>query len=357
MPHPFRPAAWLRLLCLSGAVVLTAPAWAQKPDAKPLALDEIKADANVVATVYETAKLSAVLKGAKRVAVSMFVLESVQKTGKGVRMTTENGSVAQNVTYLLTEVPQAGLQAALDKAYDGFVADLASLGIDVVPTADVLATAAYRKVAASRSAAPKKLEQGDWIVELYNARGLATATESRWMYFSQISTPSAAGLLGAARAIGNISNLVADGNLQAEIGKELGVPVIAVQMPLEFVEQSASGSSSGAVTNAQVNSRVRMSLSVAGMVGVGMPDGSTTALPMKTPLVMAGQPLAEVKDTSSTAGNVALGLLSLALGSKSSTKLTEKTAVAHPENFVNTVSTGLDQYRPILKQAMQAMQQ
>jgi hypothetical protein len=39
-------------------------------------------------------------------------------------MSAENGSLAHKVTDFLAEVPPAGLQAAWDKAHDGFVADL-----------------------------------------------------------------------------------------------------------------------------------------------------------------------------------------------------------------------------------------
>jgi hypothetical protein len=338
-----------------------AAAFAQ-PAAAPVPLETLKPEAATVSQIFDTSKLQPVLKGATKVAVTMFSVESVQKTGKGVRMqSADGGSVSQSVTYLLAGVPQEQMQAVLDRAYDDFVAELKSIGLEVVPVADVLATQAHRKLAPTAAGGPKRVEQGEGVIEIYNARGLATVSSSRWIYMNTIAGGGSSaggqigGLLSLARTAGNIGSMVGDGAASSEIASELGVAAIAVQLPLEFVEQAASGSRSGSVTSAEVASRLRLSLSPMGYLGVTH-QGQSVALPLRMPLVMAGTPVAEVKDTSSVATNVGLAVLSMALGSKSSTRLTEKTAVADRERFAPAVGDGLAQLRPILKQALIAMQ-
>ncbi len=327
------------------AAALVAPAWAQN---KPLLLSEITPDAAAVKQVFNTDKLKPALKGANKVAISSFALETVLKTGKGI----QSGNTTLEVTYLMSEIPQPALQAAVDKAYDDLVADLKAMGLEVVPVADMLATAAYRKVAAAASAGPRKVEQGDGIVEIYNARGLNTINESRWIYLNNLS--GGGGAFGALRAVGGIGGMVADGKLQEEICKELGVPCIGVHLPMEFVEQSTSSTSD----SVGVASRLRLSFSTMGYIGAGGGSQSDWAsLPVRTHLVLGGTPVREVKDTSSVAANVGLGMLNLLAGGRRSTRLTEKTALAHPEKFVAAYSEGMELIRPVLKQALMAMQQ
>jgi hypothetical protein len=336
---------------LLGAAFCAAPAWAQN---KPLQLSELTPDAAVVKQVYVTDKLKPVLKGVSKVAISGFSMETVLKTGKGI----SSGGATQEVTYILAEVPQAAMQAAWDQAYDDFVADLKSMGLEVVSLADVMATAAYRKAAAGAAAGsgPRKLEQGSVITELYNAKGLVTTHESRALYLSNLT--GGGGVFGALRAVGGVGGMIADGKLQEEIAKELGVTCIGVHVPMEFVEQSTSASSDGAGVSVGVASRLRLSFSGMGYIGAGgAVQNDWSSLPIRTSLVLGGTPVREVKDTSSTAANVGLGMLSLLAGGRTSTRLTEKTALAHPEQFVAAFSEGMAKYRPIMKQALMAMQQ
>jgi hypothetical protein len=328
-----------------------APAWAQN---KPLQLSELAPDAAVVKQVYITDKLKPVLKGVTKVAITGFAMETVLKTGKGI----SSGGATQEVTYILAEVPQAATQAAWDQACDDFVADLKAMGLEVLTVADVMATAAYRKAATAGAAGagPRKVEQGGAITALYNARGLGTVSESRWMYLNNLS--GGGGVFGALRAVGGIGGMLVDGKLQEEIAKELGVTCIGVHLPMEFVEQSTSASSDGAGVNVGVASRLRLSFSMMGYIGAGGAlQNDWLSLPIRTSLVLSGTPVREVKDISSTAANVGLGLLSMVAGGRTSTRLTEKTALAHPEQFVAAFSEGMAKYRPIMKQALMAMQQ
>ncbi len=337
----------LAALALAGAVC-AAPAWAQMP--KPVLLSEVTPDAASVKQVFNTDKLKPVLKGVNKVAISSFALETVLKTGKGIT----SGGATQSVTYILAEVPKQALQAALDKAYDDFVAELKSMGLEVVPMADVMATAAYRKAAANPPTGPRKVEQGEAIAEIYNARGLVTINESRWMYLSNLGGSGGSSPLGALRAIGGISGMVADGKLQEEMCKELAVTCIGVHLPMEFVEQSTSSNSDGV----SVASRLRLSFSMMGYIGAGGASQSDwSSLPIRSSLVLGGTPVREVKDTSSTTANVAIGMLNMLGGGGRSTRLTEKTALADPEKFVSAYSEGMSRYMPIMKQALMAMQQ
>jgi hypothetical protein len=74
-------------------------------------------------------------------------------------------------------------------------------------------------------------------------------------------------------------------------------------------------------------------------------------------VALAGTPVREVKDTSSTGANMALGLFNAMIGQGRSKKLVEKTAVADAEQFPLAVAQGLARFRPILMQAVAAMRQ
>jgi hypothetical protein len=64
-----------------------------------------------------------------------------------------------------------------------------------------------------------------------------------------------------------------------------------------------------------------------------------------------------VKDTSSTGANVALGMFSALVGSGRSKRMVEKTALAHQEQFPAAINDGLAAFRPIMGQAVRALQQ
>lgn len=333
------------------AATLPFAAWAQK-GIGTLQLDELKVEPAVVAQVYQADQLKPMLKGATKVAVAAFTLESVLKTGRGV----QSGNTSLEVTYVLAEVPQAAVQAALDKAYQDFVADLKAAGLEVVAHEQVVATQAFKTSKQSASApaqGPRRIEQGEFMVELYQPLGLNTTADSRWMYMMSLQNAGASPLMGAFRAIGNAAALASDGNLQLAIAKELGVPVITVALPMEFVEQRSSSSRSGV----GVSSDLRLSLSPMGFVGVSSPEGRTAALPHSVYLAFAGTPVKEVKDTSSTGANAALGLLNAMVGQGRSKRMVEKTAVADPEQFPLAVAQGLARFRPILMQAVTAMRE
>jgi hypothetical protein len=207
----------------------------------------------------------------------------------------------------------------VDSLYDGLVAELKALGIDVIPPEQIIATKAYKQAAISLTS-PNKQEGNNAEALVYSAKGKALGlSNSRFIFNRTTQVSSGAGTIGglfnAAKAVGQISSQVGDAGVAAAIGDELQVPVMILQIPLEFVEQVTF-----------------------------------------TPLILSGTPVQAVKDTSSVAANVGLGLLSAALGGRTSSRITEKTAEADPVKFVESVSQGLGKFNKIIATAVKGMQ-
>jgi hypothetical protein len=354
--HPVRSlAAALAISCLFAI----APVHAQDKN-NAIAIDEIALDKPDFSKFLNTTPKT-VLKGVTKIAIPMFAVETVVKTGAGIRRETGEGSVAQNVTYLLDGVPQKDMQAAVDKLYDSLVTDLKALGIDVVSPEQVIASAAYKKSAPSLTS-PNKQEGNNAEAMVYAAKGLTLGlSNSRFIFNRAAGVSSGAGQLGAlfsaAKVVGQLSSQVSDGGIANAISEELGVPVLMVQLPLEFVEQTtkSSGGILSGTASAEVHSRLRLSISNNAFVAVGRGNDYSSHV-TTTPLILSGTPVQAVKDTSSVATNVGLGLLSMALGGKSSTRITEKTAEAHPTLYVDSVADGVGKFSKIIVAAVKAMQ-
>jgi hypothetical protein len=163
-------------------------------------------------------------------------------------------------------------------------------------------------------------------------------------------------LFNAAKTVGQLSSQVGDAGVAAAIGEELKVPVMILQIPLEFVEQAtkSQGSLFGG-GSAEVHSRLRLTVGFNSFLSVGKANDYSSHVTI-TPLILSGTPVQAVKDTSSVAANVGLGLLSAALGSRTSSRMTEKTAEADPAKFVESVVQGLSKFNKIVATAVKGMQ-
>lgn len=334
------------------AALMLSPAHAQNSKTPSLIMDELALDQPELGKIFNVAP-KPVLKGVSKIAIPWFAVESAVKTGAGIRRESGEGSVTQNVTYVLDGVPRKEMQAAVDKLYDSLVSDLKAQGIEVVPVEQVIATTAYKN-SAPKFTSPNLQEGGNAEAMVYAAKGLTLGLSNSRFIFNRNSTPGNGDLFSLVKIAGQLTSQVGDGNLAGAIGEELNVPVMVVQLPLEFVEQSTK-SSGGGVISAEVHSRLRMSISSNAFFSVGSTKEYSSHVSI-APIILAGTPVKAVKDTSSVAANVGLGLLSMMTGSKSSTKLTEKTAEAHPTLYVESVADGLGKFNKIILAAVKAMQ-
>jgi hypothetical protein len=343
---------------LATTALTTNPAQAQST--KPaIPIEEIGADQAELSKVFNIAPKS-VLKGVTKIAIPFFAVETAIKTGAGIKQETGTGSVAQSVTYLLAGVPQKEMQQAVDSLYDGLVSELKVLGIEVVPPEQIIATNAYKQAALTVTS-PNKQEGNNAEALVYSAKGMALGlSNSRFIFNRTAGVASGAGSIGAlfnaAKTVGQLSSQVSDASLATAIGEELNVPVLILQVPLEFVEQvtkSQGGFFGGG--SAEVHSRLRLTVGFNSFLSVGTNKEFSSHVTI-TPLILSGAPVQAVKDTSSVAANVGLGLLSAALGSRSSSRMTEKTAEADPTKFVESVVQGLGKFNKIVATAVKAMQ-
>jgi hypothetical protein len=134
-------------------------------------IEEIAADPAELTKVFNIAPKS-VLKGVTKIAIPLFAVETAIKTGAGIKQETGTGSVSQSVTYLLAGVPQKEMQQAVDSLYDGLVAELKALGIEVVPPEQIIATNAYKQAAITLTS-PNKQEGNNAEALVYSAKGMA----------------------------------------------------------------------------------------------------------------------------------------------------------------------------------------
>ena len=326
---------------------------------KNMPMDDVNQQNPEFTTIFNIAPKS-VLKGAKKIAIPLFTVETATKTGLGIRVESSGGSVAQNVTYLLDGVPQKEMQATVDALYDELVADLKAAGIEVVPPEQLMATAAYKKSVSTLTSPSSQTGHGAEVL-VYSARGMTPGlSNSRFIFTRTTSVGSSNaidGLLAAAKTVSQLSSQIGDATVAAAIGEELGVPVLMVQIPIEFVEQKGKGSGGffSSATSAEVSSRLRLSIAPNTFVSAGQGNDFSGHM-SKVALTLAGTPVKEVKDTSSVAANVGLAVFAMAIGSKSSTRMTEKTAIADPEKFVESIRTGVGKFVKVIGAAVKAMQ-
>ncbi len=349
--------AGLALVTAALFVLPTATVFAQKAG---ISIDDVKLDAPDFKDIFGMAPKS-VLKGVTKIAIPVFTVETVVKTGAGIRQESSSGSVTQEVTYILEGVPQKEMQAAVDKLYDDLVADLKTVGIEVVPAEQLKETAAYK--AAALTAASPALHSGSGAeVMVYAAKGVALGlSNSRYMFMRGAAGGGLGGTIGnvmaAASVLGSLTSQVGDAKVAGAIGEELGVPTLMVQVPLEFVEQKGKGTSGfwGGNAAAEISSRLRLSIAVNAFISASN-KGEFSVLNSGTPLIISGTPVKTVKDTSSVAANVGLAVFAMAIGSKASKRMTEKTAEADPEKYVANVADGVGKFSKVVLAAVKSMQ-
>jgi hypothetical protein len=360
--RPSRVFMWGAGLVL-GAALFGLPATSALAQKAGISIDDVKLESPDFKDIFGMAP-KPVLKGVTKIAIPVFTVETVVKTGAGIRQESSSGSVTQEVTYILEGVPQKEMQAAVDKLYDDLVADLKTAGIEVVPQEQIKETAAYK--AAALTAVSPALHTGSGAeVMVYAAKGVALGlSNSRFMFMRGASGGGGGGLGGtignvmaAASVIGSLTSQVGDAKVAGAIAEELGVPTLTVQVPLEFVEQKGKGTSGfwGGNASAEISSRLRLSIAVNTFVSATY-KGEFSVLNSGVPLILSGTPVKAVKDTSSIAANVGLAVFAMAIGSKASKKMTEKTAEADPEKYVANVADGVGKFNKIVLSAVKAMQ-
>ena len=348
MPLPLlisRRAAAAALLCLP---LLADPALAAKVEAVPV-------DANFQAVERAASLLkvsgadSGGLKGISRAAISSFQVEFVTK-GAASASSYEigrSGSANTNLQITMVGLGAADYQHITDLLHAEFERDLQAQGITVVPTAQVLASPVYQKMAASGKPSPTDTRTKDTWSTVYAPAGLVV--------YGVGSSSTAFALLAGFTAMADVSATMF-ANL--ELAKELDASLLVVRLVVNFVDLKSSdsswfGRSSG---TASVKGELAPSLTTASMMQVVQPSGVAATLQLQAPLLMDAGVFTQVKDTSSIVGNVGLAVLSLAIGKGGGATAIEKEAVADPARYRSVVAAGAGSARAMFMERLRAGQ-
>lgn len=108
------------------------------------------------------------LAGVKRVAIGQFQVEFVRQS---VGLTAKERNQT-TVTYAIdTPLPDSSMQAATDRLYKSFVAQLTQAGFEVIPRETMMASAAWPKLAAIAKPSPADISTQSGKARITNAFG------------------------------------------------------------------------------------------------------------------------------------------------------------------------------------------
>ena len=339
-----RRAAW----STCWLALLAAPAWAAKVEAVPVDASFQPAE-RATSLLRVSGADAGGLKGISRAAISSFQVEFVTKGAASASSyeTGRSGSANTHLQITLVGLGAADYQHITDQLHAEFMRDLQAQGISVVPTAQVLASPIYQKMAASGKPSPTDTRTKDTWSTVHAPAGLGV--------YGLGSSSSAFALLAGFTAMADVSATVF---ANQELAKELDAALIVVRLVVNFVDLKSSdsswfGRSSGM---ASVKGEVAPSLTTASMMQVVQPSGVAATLQLQAPLLMDAGVFTQVKDTSSIAANVGLAVLQLAIGKGGSASAIEKEAVADPARYRTVVAAGAGSARAMFMERLRAGQ-
>ncbi len=332
----------------AGALLFTSPASAADAP-QPVAVTAAF-NATEQAPRMFTVALPEVLKGVKRVAVPLFTIDFTTADSESAETSgfAAAGRARASSFYKLKGVGQAEFQALTDAAYARFLADLQAAGFETVAADRWQASGSYRKMAATGKPAPALRDDGMM---------LAPAGMAIYGFSQAAAGGSKPGLFSGLSAMGSAFSAVGAAVDAVELGKELDAAVVEVQLRVHFVQLTNEnkgflGRLSG---TASVGSKVYPSITGATYSVQSSTRGSLT---LKQPLALDASVFSEVRKapttTADVAGAIAVGLLQLAIGSKSSSSSEEMEAVADPARYREVVGGGLSVLNQMFVQRLRA---
>ncbi len=287
------------------------------------------------------------LKGVQRAAIGSFQVEFVTKGAAGASSyeVGRSGSASTNLVITVVGVGAPDYQAITEKLHADFVRDLKAMGIEVLPVDQVLAAAAYKKMAASGKPSPTDTRTSNTWSSVYAPAGMAV--------YGVGSSSNAVAIFAGVSAFSDVTSTLY-GNI--DLMKELDAALVTVRMVVNFVNLKSSdsswfGRSSGTAT---VRSEVGPSVAAtSSFMSIQRPT-STATMTLSAPLLVDDSAFTEVKDTSSIAANIGLALLSAAIGKGGSATAIDKEAVADPAKYRAAVGDGVGAVREMFMERVRA---
>lgn len=344
----------LQAVTLATALALAAPA-AQARDEPAVALSPQAQPADLADKVFTTSDPAAI-KGMKRVALPSFQVEFVTRSSAQASTSgfASAGRTSVAAYYTLVGVGEADFQALTNQLHADFVRDLQQMGVEVVPFAQVQASAAYRKLAAGAQPAPFTKSGG-------GTSSVALAPAGQLIYGSALAAAKSDSTLGALSALANAGAMLGAAFDTVDLAKELDARIVEVRLVVDFAQVASSdkGFLSRLSSTAAVDGKVQPALlAKASMMSVQSPTMRTTVM-LRNPLLLppaAISGLREATTTATQAGNVAAALINLAAGGKNSYSAADFEAVAEPDVYRASIGASLGQVREMLVARLKAEQ-
>lgn len=347
MSHPMRRT--LIALCLAAASLAVQAAGSVTLD------DKFNAAAMAPTLLKAGSDDNKTVRGLKRVAIGTFDVEFATK-GSSSASATAIGSNANGTnnranasTYMaLAGVNEADFQAIVDQLYARFVADLGAAGLEVVPTATVVAAPSYVKMAGSGKPGPHAKSGG-------RESSVVVTAEGRPVVGVSLATKG-----GGLAALGNFSAITSTMFSGPDIAKDLDATVLNVRMVVRFVDMKSSDSSFLSRMSGDASVQSKLSPTIAAgdtMVTIYSPQGGgvfTLQSPIQiNPAAFVG--IKDVTSTSSKATMVGLAVLSMAMGKSDSNSIKELEAVADPVRYRELVGGGLGEVGSMMVEQLKTL--
>lgn len=295
----------------------------------------------------------AVVKGIRRVAVPMFMVEFVTEdsvTGETSGFASA-GRARASAHYRLVGVGAADFQAIADKLYADFLRDLKGMGLDVVTPEQLLASPAYRKLAEGGRPSPNVAG---------NSVAVAPAGLTMYGLMGNKTGAAGSGLFGALSGFSAVGAAFSSMGGTMDLQKELDATIMEVRMRVNFAEltNNNKGFLGRMSSTASVEGKVFASIA-ADTTQVLMQTGTGGgSLILKNTLVLDASAIPESvkagKSGAEIAGGVAVALLSLAIGSKDSSSSSSYEARADAPQYRAVVGDGLGKVREMVMARIQA---
>lgn len=323
----------LSLLCSAASF----NAWA----ADPLLLDttgDAASRASTAASVFKT-RDAAALKGIHKVAINSFQIDFVTRSSATAQTVgfANTGRANASLYYNLTGLAPADFQAITDQLFAQFTASLAQQGYEVLSREQMNANASYRKMSGEAAASPMSRSTRGGEAMVYSPTGVPLLR----MMGEGTKDASMFGLVGAMVGAGSMGMMD-----MAMLPTELNATVLDVRFALNYVDMASNtGSFLGRLSGSAVASaKLQPTLSAESTVLHVRSATAGTTIELQTALVLQGNAIREVKDTTSTADTVgvaAVNVLAALAGINSSSSSKTMSAMADPAEYRSVVGSNL----------------
>ena len=345
-----RPARFnLAAALLAASLAASAPAACEPA----VALTADTRPAELAGTVFTTSHPAA-FQGLKRVAVPSFQVEFV--TRSAAQASTSGFAAAGRTTvtayYSLVGVGEADFQALTDQLHADFVRDLQALGLEVLPLAQLQASAAYRKLLAAAQPAPLRKSGG-------SSASVVMVPAGQAVYGAALADAKGSSMMGAISNLANAGAMLGAAFDTQDLARELEAKVIDVRLVVDFAKVASSDRNfmSRLSSTASVDAKLQPAL-LAGVTMMGVQDTvARSVVTLRNPLLFSPDAIGTLREATTTAtqaGNVAAALINLAAGGNNRSSAADFEAVAEPAAYRASIAANLGQVRQMLVARLQA---